>query len=566
MKHPFFRFSTFNPSGRLQILYSLISTATFSSQQSHLSLIPTLKKPTLQKQDNMETSSVFRWRSLAREIQLMILKLAVVPDDGASVTHLAAVCQDWQAIVERTTFSRLTITPDRLGDFSNILRTHRRRECVRYIWLRIELPGYDCSESNTAETEDCDLQNNEIICHTISGMLKALSAWRGSGRGGLQLDISTHSPSDNQHRFKEIRFLPDTIPEQHLVDDKTTDVSHDCVDTTRPARLPPTEAIKRLFSHSWLDSFLWESLPGIPAVTAISFRRQTRRRWEPEGLGQLLKVLPQLKEISYEPWREWDDGLQKHHNDEASIKLFDSLNTDSLDKMVLFEDSNDDFIRSFRRRPNQNELHHTQRVRTSPPELNKSLAKASLNLVQFSASFIADAYHFFQVCQPDWVWERLTSISLTSRALSRNSNEPTINGLIERAAGVAARMPALNTLEIWNANTIEPWTKKTTGQRNTGMATVFRYQYREHGEGRLPAVITWRGTFGVHLKEHVIQAWKDVAFQRRGQRDGVFRFVMELIPNGERRKMKSVGDAVRLLQLVNEVARPVSLWQIREGM
>lgn len=114
-------------------------------------------------------------------------------------------------------------------------------------------------------------------------------------------------------------------------------------------------------------------------------------------------------------------------------------------------------------------------------------------------------------------------------------------------------MPVLNTLELWNGGVRD----------GRGFAAGFRYQYFEHGKGRLPAVITWRGTFGVQLEPRVVQSWKAVAFQRRGKRDGDFRVVVEAISRCDRRRIKSTGDAVYHLRLVNEVVRPVSLWQIR---
>ena len=488
----------------------------------------------------------------------MILNLAVTPDDKPSTAHLAAVCRDWQTIVERTTFSRLTITPQKLPDLENILRTNRRRQNVRYIWLCIELPDYTCSDCMDTESDECQDQNREIINNTMRGLFMGLSTWEKPGRGGLQLDISVHSPSDTEHHFKYIRFSPDRIP-AHQDDDKSamviSDPPHDWEDNA-PTSLPPHWSIKRLFSHNELDPDLLKRLPTIPAVTNLTFRRQTRRRWDPEHLGQLIQLFPHLKELCYEPWREWTHRSQTY-TDIDYLSLLDSLTqNNNLDKMALFEDSNEDYMRSFRYSSDQSSpRRHTARVRVSPRDVNESLAQASLNLVQLSASFIADAAHFFKACQPEWVWGRLTSLSLTTPVMAPppKCSPSAINKLLGQAAGVAANMPALNTLELWNGG--------VRGKR--GFAAVFRYQYLEHGEGRLPAVITWRGTFGVRLEEDVVQAWKDVAFRRRGERDGEFRAVMDPISRVDRRRIKSHGDAVYQLGLVNEVARPVSVWQVR---
>lgn len=54
----------------------------------------------------------------------------------------------------------------------------------------------------------------------------------------------------------------------------------------------------------------WRDLPSVPAVTSILLRQQTRRRWNPTAVAHMLNRFPNLNEIFYEPWREWDSSEQ----------------------------------------------------------------------------------------------------------------------------------------------------------------------------------------------------------------------------------------------------------------
>lgn len=55
----------------------------------------------------------------------------------------------------------------------------------------------------------------------------------------------------------------------------------------------------------------WQNLPLVPAVTGVILRQQNRRRWKPTALAHMFSRLPGLREICYEPWREWDNDTQE---------------------------------------------------------------------------------------------------------------------------------------------------------------------------------------------------------------------------------------------------------------
>ncbi|KAI1490014.1 hypothetical protein F5X96DRAFT_577363 [Biscogniauxia mediterranea] len=105
----------------------------------------------------------------------------------------------------------------------------------------------------------------------------------------------------------------------------------------------------------------------------------------------------------------------------------------------------------------------------------------------------------------------------------------------------AAKMPSLETMEIWNGG--------------EGLAMLLRYQRVERGR---PAVITWRGTWELTLRPPVIRAWDAVALRHRGQGHVI---VKELLDAGA--CVEFHGDAIRHFKLSRLVIRPVWLREIQ---
>ncbi|KAM0205876.1 hypothetical protein ACHAPQ_003693 [Fusarium lateritium] len=87
-------------------------------------------------------------------------------------------------------------------------------------------------------------------------------------------------------------------------------------------------------------------------------------------------------------------------------------------------------------------------IRVPSQAVSQKLARASLNLTMLSASFMADAGHFFAARQDSWIWDKLTSLALTSRVLTDNTNPLGINNMLQDAAAAALKMPKLDTMEI----------------------------------------------------------------------------------------------------------------------
>lgn len=257
------------------------------------------------------------WSYLPPEIRLNILGFLL--DDGCSLASLATVSREWQATIERHNFARISLTPSRLRLFGSM--THRNRALVRYIWVCLEGVGYDRPFVNR---QGLILWGNKTkdINTMVSGLVDlfwALSTWEP--RGDLLLDISHHSVSDSSHWFKELTYVPDFPSEEECdralrgtAEAKRAGIQGDreCVWT---GGAPPLVGITTLFPQipmgmpfgtKELYQKWWTDLPEAPAVTGLLLRQQNRRRWSLFAVAMLLSRLPGVREVYYEPWKEWD--------------------------------------------------------------------------------------------------------------------------------------------------------------------------------------------------------------------------------------------------------------------
>ena len=239
------------------------------------------------------------WGLLAPEIRLVILE---------ELTHekyyarYATVCREWQEFIERKNFSTLRLTLSRIAGLREMI--HRQRGLVRYITLCTQLQDYDCSQCEDMETETWHDSNIDIISRAIQKLFLILSKWDPSG--GLVLDISVNSPSDSKHHFKCLDTGFDAVLDSDGTQEKGKmhDLRHGWVHGEQVS-LPSVKCISRLFGDIQMKPEFWEGLPEVTVVTGLVLRRQTRRRWEPRTIAELLILLPKLQEIHYEPWREW---------------------------------------------------------------------------------------------------------------------------------------------------------------------------------------------------------------------------------------------------------------------
>lgn len=113
----------------------------------------------------------------------------------------ATVCREWQYFFERTNFQRLTVHQSDLLELGRIVQGQRRM-FVKWIWLRLELPEYDCECCNMQESSEEIQSHNIVFTNAIWDLFAILSTWEKKGEFGVRergptLELSAHSPSDS---------------------------------------------------------------------------------------------------------------------------------------------------------------------------------------------------------------------------------------------------------------------------------------------------------------------------------------------------------------------------------
>ncbi|KAM0250959.1 hypothetical protein ACHAQJ_008381 [Trichoderma viride] len=497
--------------------------------------------------------------NLPTEVRRMILEALV--KDGRELARFAAVSREWQAVIEPQTFKRIKVTPSRIAELDDMTRRNRSR--VRYLWLCLELERYDCDTcSPDGDDDDVPMFNSAaddlLIKTTIQSLLLVLSTWDRSS--SLSLDISVYSTSDPEHWFKYLTFEPDDDEDDASSNQGYSHVSRfnqalPCQvddarhrwDTSDWTVVTAQSAVQNVFTGILGDpsgefedgqtDYLewWRELPPVPAITRLLLRQQTRRRWEPEALAEMLARFPRLCELHFEPWREWDNMLQGT-TDQGYRTLLESPSIRRLNRFTMFENFNQRYVHAYLEMD-------CSRIRPPNPALSRIFSDVSSNYESLSASFAVDADDFFVLdeSQPRKTWPNLRHLFLTSQLLAPDQDKTRVRNMLRAAARAAVHMPKLETLQIWN------------GRKN--LAALFKYELAtEQGQA---STITWRGTWEFLLEASVIQAWQSLAseFSQHGM-----RVIYESIGGDQ---VRCHGDAMLLLELPELVIRHVSLRQIR---
>ncbi|KAL9616419.1 MAG: hypothetical protein Q9160_008718 [Pyrenula sp. 1 TL-2023] len=488
------------------------------------------------------------WSLLSPEIRVAVLEfVAQDPSSGNSnitehpLARLATVCKEWRDFFERRNFHRLVLRQSCLTKFASVMKY--RRELVRHIWLRIELRKYNCPSCKRVESRTESKWNNFTIKRAIWKLFKILGSWklRGSFHDrGLTLELSAHSPSDSRHFFREHCFEEAGV-DSDVDAERDSRCLHDPSHGWRNGQrisAPDELSLPRLFGPPILLNSR-RKLKDVDVVTTLIVRRQTRRQFLSKALSPILNSLPNLRHLTYEPWRDWigTAGDLTHvrttllSNYQDTLKL---LSSKSLRSLTVFEDFNDTFLKSSSRVGEHDE--------TPYPVVGAVLAKSSLCLERLSASFLADAKDFFAAYRPGWNWPNLVSLALTSLLIDQDENPAKVNMMLNTPGAVVQNMPKLQLMEIWNGG--------------KDHACVFRYVGTRVHE---PARIAWRGSWDLKLEPRVIKTWENVALMAGGQRLEVE--ISRIPPDAGR--ISSHGDAIHQLKLQQEVLHPVSLRQIR---
>jgi hypothetical protein len=474
----------------------------------------------------------------------------------------AAVCKEWQLVIEKRNFQRLKLQVSCLDDFERLVV--RQRKLVRHILLDIELQRYTCRCCRLHESHTYTDRNRSVVNNGISKLFRILSTWEPGH--GLTLELNAHSPSDSDHWFKHYHFSSDDggnedEPSMRETDRNWHDPRHHWVHGQQVRDLP-LGAIERLFKCIPIFRF-WPQLPRVDAVTCFIIRRQLRRHLFPYGLHLILTKLGRLEHLIYEPWRQWkgerravcDERGYSTRTDTCAgafeysrllrsgiadfVHLIRHHLPQTLKRVTVFEDFNDS-LAAVLVSANIAQvwwLWQVEASRVVDAKVGAAFASKSLGLEQLAVSYMVNAEDFFRACQPTWTWQRLQSLALTTQLLRPTGSRQEIDALLYEAGLAALRMPKLRTLVLWN------------GGRENACAFIF------HVDGHR-ASVTWRGTWDMGLSRRVVEVWERVASERQLC---VLRFSKEQVCDA----IGSHGDAIHHLGLPVQVVTPISLWQIR---
>ena len=67
-----------------------------------------------------------------------------------------------------------------------------------------------------------------------------------------------------------------------------------------------SQAASRITGITDPDPEIRQGMPKAKTVTSLLLRRQNRCPWKGEVLEELLDLLPEVRELHYEPWRDWE--------------------------------------------------------------------------------------------------------------------------------------------------------------------------------------------------------------------------------------------------------------------
>lgn len=261
-----------------------------------------------------------RWAALPAELRLMILEEVLRQKDHCW-GYYAAVCEEWQDVVEAKNFRHLKLQTACLEEFERLGTRHR--SLVKHIWLNIALPRYTCRSCAEPESGARKSWHGSIVTKALIQLFTILAAWDGSG--SLVLEINGYCSSDSENWFKNHHFGSerdndageDVYDENIIAPHQQVDIDpHDPGhgwEYGRQVQAPGALAILRIFSLIYINKFL-DALPQVHAVTGLVIRRQLRRILSADRLKLLIERLPQLVSIAYERWRGFRSGCQGRHD------------------------------------------------------------------------------------------------------------------------------------------------------------------------------------------------------------------------------------------------------------
>lgn len=444
------------------------------------------RHPDLQPYENNPTMS---WSSSPAEIRLMvfrhlhedkrrqyqnpntrrIMRKKLTGTTRGEQAQYASVNRQWQSYFESITFERLTLGHWDIPEFyETVVWSHR--ECfVRYIWLRIELPGYGCDKCSKKETEDERYWHNVRFTTAMWDLFSCLSGF-DHDHPGITLELSVHSPSDAEHYCQELKnTINDSAWHASKIHEAIADDrSHGWANGRR--RPLQAEKFERVFGDpagicidlegSGLPAAM---LPRAEVVKQFQIRLQFYRHFSRMGLSTILESLSNLESFHYECY----EGFNSKYNVDGqywrqTVNLW-LLNHLMYCRKLRFVHIYERSSASFSRVP---------QPKAPYPTTGRCLGEQSGRLEELFVVRVVDAKDFFHNFWPGATkrdisrrseWARLKYLSLTSKLLP-GTDTPS---LLQAAAAAAERMPELRTIELSGYNLEDKFIYCMWGGRHT---------------------------------------------------------------------------------------------------
>ncbi|KAL2813094.1 hypothetical protein BJX63DRAFT_394909 [Aspergillus granulosus] len=296
----------------------------------------------------------------------------------------ASVSKQWQAIIEKQTFSSLKLDTTQLPELAQIV-SPPRQQLLRQLELKILLPEYPAEAREEVETNEDREQNSRAFTDAIRSLFRVLAAWREDCEASLSLSIYARSPSD-------IRETP--------------------TDERKKRRANPKDLLEWRFEGSYLQ-FLDppETLPAVPVIGVFAAPGNqgltSNRDIAPAAVSKILSRLPRMREVQ---GRLSDDERKDH-------SLRNKLRAEFADSLSLWPTSIEHLNLNYRGWPPM-DPNFAPLVRSTPGSdaLSIALHRLSQQLVTLTLSDIMIGSELFwppgSSTNPPPSWPKLTSYHL----------------------------------------------------------------------------------------------------------------------------------------------------------
>ncbi|KAK7987065.1 hypothetical protein PG988_002053 [Apiospora saccharicola] len=288
----------------------------------------------------------------AKSLPPEIISMILAQIEGSQRPTCAAVCKSWQAVVEKATFHTMTLRPDDLMHFLEIIYPHRHRHplvkklvfCVP-LGSSLHFPEPKEEEYDQVSEEYRERDDNHVETFT-EAMVQLLTLWtlfNDVKEAAFSLELMAVGTDNDEDRYKlqqqgltvyHMLQLGARAPTDEIVEDglfgplgprsvnfkprKTIDQDGDCV--TGSAFVPSSPAS--------FNSMEWGGIiiacgptcqlypPGLNAVQAVTELRISARCFPYIGdtsRALIMRSLPNLTHVAFEKWHEeWPDEFLSH--------------------------------------------------------------------------------------------------------------------------------------------------------------------------------------------------------------------------------------------------------------